>query len=610
MPHEMSESLGSGRGWRTYVIPGSLVLAWVALVIILGYTGYKRAYEASAPPPGAEAVEKEIGKDPFDRLYRALQLFVLHGEIPKQMNWQLQAARFLAPAGELVGLIVGLVAMAKWTDAFRRLGLMCARRGHIVICGLGRKGLRLARDLSRQGERVLVIDKEAQNPFFYNCDQLGVLVLIGDATKVETLSEAHLHRAKYLIATCNDDGANIEIAVLADHLLSRRKRKLPRLPCYVHIVDLELRALFKKHKTFEARDKYVNSTMFNVFENSARLLFRSHFLDYGVPITDEGDRRQAHLVLFGFGELGESVALQAVQLTHFPNEKKLRLTVIDNEATRKHKRFQIRYEAFHKLCDARFIESDAERPAVFRLVEEWSADSESIVTFVVALDNDSHSLSLGLSLLSRVRQHGCRIFVRASSDAGLAELFSDAKKESGLKSEIYSFGKIEEACSVDVVVGESLNRSAEMIHAHFAEKRTKEGRRLNDPSLMPWKELDPDLKESNWLQAEHIRFKVRAIGCNVALLADCPSADRLDHIGERDIEKLARIEHRRWIAERLLGGWKLGERKISEQRIHPDLKPWKELTEGVKKYDVEAVQEIPGLLELNQQVICCKAKDQ
>jgi voltage-gated potassium channel Kch len=606
MSHEMSQSLGSERGWRTYVIPGSLALAWVALIIILGYTGYKRANEASVPP-GAAAVEKDVGKDPSDRLYRALQLFVLHGEIPKQMNWQLQAARFLAPAGELVGVIVGLMAMAKWTDAFRRFGLMRARRGHIVICGLGRKGLRLARDLSRQGERVLVIDKEAQNPFFYSCDQLGVLVVIGDATKVETLREARLPRAKYLIATCGDDGANIEIAVLADYLLSRQKRKRSRLPCYVHIVDLELRTLFKKHKTFEARNEYVNATMFNVFENSARLLFRTHFLDYGVPITDTSDGRQAHLVLFGFGPLSESVALQAVQLTHFPNERKLRLTVIDSDATRKHKRFQIRYEAFHKLCDARFIESDAERPAIFRLVEQWSADRESIVTFVVALDNDSHSLSLGLSLFGRVKQHGCRIFVRATSDAGLAELFSDAKKEAGLMPEISSFGKVEEACSADVVVGESLNKSAQMIHAHFAMKRTKEGRKPNDPSVLPWNDLDLDLKESNWLQAEHIRFKVRAIGCNVAFLADCPPPDRLDNIGERDLEKLARIEHRRWMAERLLGGWKLGERKIPGQRIHPDLKPWKELTEGVKKYDVEAVQEIPGLLELNKQVICCKA---
>ena len=41
--------------------------------------------------------------------------------------------------------------------------------------------------------------------------------------------------------------------------------------------------------------------------------------------------------------------------------------------------------------------------------------------------------------------------------------------------------------------------------------------------------------------------------------------------------------------------------KDVEKRIHPDLKPWNELSENVRRYDLEAVKLIPELLALNRQ---------
>jgi hypothetical protein len=105
-----------------------------------------------------------------------------------------------------------------------------------------------------------------------------------------------------------------------------------------------------------------------------------------------------------------------------------------------------------------------------------------------------------------------------------------------------------------------------------------------------WEDLDPDLKDSNWQQAEHLKLKLRAItGINV------------DKIGEQDAEKLAKMEHNRWIAERCLAGWRLGSVKDVTKRIHPDLKPWQELESRVRQYDLEAVRLIPALKSLDEQ---------
>jgi voltage-gated potassium channel Kch len=45
--------------------------------------------------------------------------------------------------------------------------------------------------------------------------RLGAVALIGDATDLNVLGKARIHRAKYLITVCADDGTNAEIALKA-----------------------------------------------------------------------------------------------------------------------------------------------------------------------------------------------------------------------------------------------------------------------------------------------------------------------------------------------------------------------------------------------------------
>ena len=52
---------------------------------------------------------------------------------------------------------------------------------------------------------------------------------------------------------------------------------------------------------------------------------------------------------------------------------------------------------------------------------------------------------------------------------------------------------------------------------------------------------------------------------------------------------LARREHDRWSAERLLAGWRPGPRN-NELMTHPNLKSWEELTEDEQNRDVAQVK--------------------
>lgn len=62
---------------------------------------------------------------------------------------------------------------------------------------------------------------------------------------------------------------------------------------------------------------------------------------------------------------------------------------------------------------------------------------------------------------------------------------------------------------------------------------------------------------------------------------------------------MARREHDRWVAERLLNGWRPGPERDNIQRVHPNLVHWDKLDDELRKRDedqVRAVMDVAAML--------------
>jgi trk system potassium uptake protein len=81
----------------------------------------------------------------------------------------------------------------------------------ILIVGCGRLGSRLANQLSRDGNSVVVIDKDETTFSNLSPDFSGFRVN-GDATQMVVLKEAKLKKADVLIATTHEDNVNLMVA--------------------------------------------------------------------------------------------------------------------------------------------------------------------------------------------------------------------------------------------------------------------------------------------------------------------------------------------------------------------------------------------------------------
>jgi len=124
-------------------------------------------------------------------------------------------------------LFYALATVAEFFVSGQLSGVVARRRtqrmidsysGHHIVCGYGRVGRQVARDLRSHGARVVVID---QNPMHREAAEGDDVVwLEGQATEDETLAQAGIDRAVAVIACVDSDADNIFIALSARELRS------------------------------------------------------------------------------------------------------------------------------------------------------------------------------------------------------------------------------------------------------------------------------------------------------------------------------------------------------------------------------------------------------
>jgi voltage-gated potassium channel len=182
----------------------------VAVAIILGTVGFK-------------LIE---GWSLLDSLYVAAQTVttVGFGDVsPATRNGRLFAILFMLSG---VGVVlyaltwtVQSIVQSELVATFgeRRLSRRMSRlRNHFIICGAGRVGSHLVRSLQHSDLSFVVIESNPQR--VAELVEMGVVVLVRDATLEESLREAGVERAQGLAACLADDADNVYVVLTARDL--------------------------------------------------------------------------------------------------------------------------------------------------------------------------------------------------------------------------------------------------------------------------------------------------------------------------------------------------------------------------------------------------------
>ena len=162
----------------------------------------------------------------LDSLYATTQTVttVGYGDIVPRTSY----GRAFATIFMLVGAGVVLYALTSTVHSIvqselvatfgqRRLSRKMSKlRDHFIICGAGRVGSHLVRSLLGSEVTLIVIERDAQK--VAELTDLGISVLVRDATLEETLREAGVERAQGLAACLPDDADNVYVVLTARDL--------------------------------------------------------------------------------------------------------------------------------------------------------------------------------------------------------------------------------------------------------------------------------------------------------------------------------------------------------------------------------------------------------
>lgn len=159
----------------------------------------------------------------FDQaLYNTFTMLFFQPQLKLPEPWYLQLQFYLVP---LVGL--GLVV-----EGFTRFGVLVVNKqlrgevwqrivastysDHIIICGVGHIGFRVAEQLRNLGREFVVVALESK--FLERLREWNVPVVVGDARDETLLRAANILQAKSIIVATDNDLANLEIAMTAREL--------------------------------------------------------------------------------------------------------------------------------------------------------------------------------------------------------------------------------------------------------------------------------------------------------------------------------------------------------------------------------------------------------
>ncbi|HAF23121.1 MAG TPA: potassium channel protein [Blastocatellia bacterium] len=162
----------------------------------------------------------------LDSLYVAAQTVTTVGYgdvVPATRNGRIFSTVFmLAGVGVVLYALTSTVqeiVQSELVAAFgqrRQSRKMSKLRNHFIICGAGRVGSHLVRGLLGSEETFIVIERDPQR--VAELTNLGVIILVRDATLEESLREAGVEHARGLAACLPDDADNVYVVLTARDL--------------------------------------------------------------------------------------------------------------------------------------------------------------------------------------------------------------------------------------------------------------------------------------------------------------------------------------------------------------------------------------------------------
>jgi hypothetical protein len=545
--------------------------------------------------------------------------------------------------GVLVSLIINI--LERRIEKVREGRVHYDFNDHILVIGFDPLCPGLVSHLAKEGTNEIVVQTsgtvaEARRLLFSGAGESlvkRITVISGNRTSPEDLRALNLPGCAgiYLLGEQGEmdrDSQNIESLKIIAELL---KEKEKTASCYVLIDRQATFAAFQQQDISGIRE-YVDFMPFNFRDLWAKKVFVDLSYNKGeiryIPLDrepiDADSEKHVHLVILGMTSMGIALGIQAAHICHFPNfftkGIKTRITFIDKNAKQeKEYLFGALRNFFNQVSwqyrdfdsgetvkggpkkpftdlDVEFINGRFEQEEVQKYLAALSGESNTFLTIACASGDQAAALAAALYLPEQVYTSDTQILVRQELSCATVTLLSENDGERYKKyRNLRPFGMLANSLDFD--------RDDDLLPMMIKYTYDKTPYDAEEEEQSVITEFPAEEIRRNWVGNWKSSDNVSALKASNRYCANCIDVKRRSlgiapgiELTPQQIHYAARMEHSRWLTEKLLIGFRAPspeERKkikadkkyralFKERLIHEDIKSYDALGFDDKNIDV------------------------
>lgn len=485
-----------------------------------------------------------------------------------QTTWtDIDAGLTLLSTISLIGILITIILYMWQKIIFFYKKLIFLRNNYIVVCGLDENNrVYIDSEIKDGNNKIIIIEQNKDNLYVEKYKKKGLLVEIGDATDLETLSSLKVQKAKHILISTGQDLVNLEIATQVLKLDNDAK-------LYINIVDRHLRHFHKEQGIFESS----SIKMYSYYEDASRDLFNKFNID-GYSNTIISSNQGFSIAVIGNTNLAYEVISQACIVGQLPNENILKIHCIDNNKKEFKQSIELNYTQINNIqtvvLEYHALDINSKD---FYESEIWH---DNMTNVIICLDDEQKNLDIASNLaeityINEIADNELKINI-------LFAMFTDYNLTNNIKSNnyvfknFYTFGSINEVNHKNMIINEERDIQAKCVNHIYNNVKPKlldyntYSFEYTDIDIqktikldIEWKKLGYFKQESNRAVADHFKTKLKYLGLefkksdkNFTVLYSENYSIYHEYFTKELKLKLAKNEHQRWNTFHYLNGFK------------------------------------------------------
>lgn len=524
-------------------------------------------------------------------------------------------------------------------------------KNHFIIIGCSNIVVSLIKELHKEDPEAAIVVMSCQESerVRHNLqasldkdEERHVYIYFGNIESIDELKRLNIDRAKevYILGEEGDygrDAKNIQ-CVHSVSILKGPAEEGKELPVYTQFDRLSSYSVIQKLNTLSnAHDGSTNIYFrpFNIHENWARRLWSIYSYDNDSPydrldydtirLLPDGDVRNkdrfVHLVIIGFGGMGQALLLEAIRICHYANYDdtqesgsriRTQITVIDGNIDTLQQHFTAMFPNLGAQVDdiqITYRHDNTCSPSVRESLKQWCCDPRQMLTVAVCISDPDESITIGLNLPREVYQSDARVLIRQEiqTDMGLA-----IHTDNGRYRNVKIFGMLDQGISKHMLLDEIpsyINQEyekngyiKELYRLHILHELS-ELQKKKATARKSWINLNENMRWANRYQIDAYRTFIHTLGYDIVQSSDnkvsVVSPEKFsEDLTDDKLLVLMRMEKHRWNAERTLEGWRYGDTRDNTHRIHDKLIPFHDTPYEERLKDKQVITNLAYLMPL------------